>query len=81
MGSGYQVVEVDRTTVGSIMTPVVFSVTPETTARKVMQELVSLQVHRLFVIDDGGVLVGVISALDVVRAVLKESERNRNSML
>ena len=75
MGSGYQVVEVDRTTVGSIMTPVVFSLTPETTARKVMHELVSLQVHRLFVIDDGGTLVGVISALDVVRAIVRESER------
>ena len=73
LSSDFQVVEVDRTTVSSVMTPVVFSVTPESTARKVMEELVSLQVHRLFVVDKGGVLVGVISALDVVKGLLREA--------
>jgi CBS domain-containing protein len=72
LSSDFQVVEVDRTTVSSIMTPVVFSVSPESSARKVMEELVSLQVHRLFVVDHGGVLVGVISALDVVKGLLHE---------
>jgi CBS-domain-containing membrane protein len=79
MGSGYQVVEVDRATVSSIMTPVVFSVTPRCTARKVMEELVSLQVHRLFVLDESGTLVGVISALDVVRGILKEAHAHSSS--
>jgi CBS domain-containing protein len=74
LGAGYQVIDVDRTTVSAVMTPVVFSVTPESTARKVMHELVSLYVHRLFVVDKGGVLVGVISALDVVKGLLKASE-------
>lgn len=68
--SGYQVVDVDRTTVSSVMTPVVFSVTPESSARRVMSDMVSLHVHRLFVVDNSGVLVGVISALDVVKGLL-----------
>jgi len=68
--SGYSVVDVDRTTVSSVMTPIVFSITPESSARRVMQELVSLRVHRIFVIDSSNVLVGVISALDVVKALL-----------
>jgi len=72
--SSYQVVDVDRTTVSSVMTPIVFSITPDSSARRVMQELVSLRVHRLFVIDSSGVLVGVISALDVVKGLLKASE-------
>ena len=53
--------------VRDIMTPGVFSVTPDTAADKVIEEMVSLNVHRLFVIDQEGVLVGVISALDVLR--------------
>jgi CBS domain-containing protein len=73
LNRGYQVVEVDRTMVSSIMTPVVFSVTPDSSARKVMEELVSLQIHRVFVVDKGGVLVGVISALDVIKGLLKSA--------
>jgi CBS domain-containing protein len=64
--AGFQVVNVDRTRVREIMTPVVFSVTPGTLARKVVQEMLSLRVHRLFVVDHDGVLVGVISATDVL---------------
>jgi CBS-domain-containing membrane protein len=47
------------------MTPTVFSVAPETPAREVVERMWALMVHRLFVADDRGVLVGVISALDV----------------
>jgi CBS domain-containing protein len=64
---GFQVVDVDRALVSDIMTPVVFSVVPETPVRKVLQEMLSLKVHRLFVVDDDGVLVGVISATDLLR--------------
>jgi CBS domain-containing protein len=57
----------DRTLVRDIMTPVVFSVAPDASAAKVVQEMVALKVHRLFVVDNGRVLIGVISALDVLR--------------
>jgi CBS domain-containing protein len=64
---GVQVERVDPTRVRDIMTPVVFSVAPETPARTVVEEMVGLKVHRLFVVDTDGTLVGVISALDVLR--------------
>jgi CBS-domain-containing membrane protein len=66
---GFQLVNVDRTRVKDIMTPIVFSVTPETPIRKVVQEMLGLLVHRLFVVDASGVLVGVISATDILRSL------------
>jgi CBS domain-containing protein len=66
-GSGSNSIDVDTTRVGSLMTPVVFAVSPSTPARSVVQEMLSLNVHRLFVVDSEGALVGVISPLDVLR--------------
>jgi CBS-domain-containing membrane protein len=66
-GSGGPVGPGDQTRVRDIMTPAVFSVAPETPAAKVVEELLALKVHRLFVVDAAGVLVGVVSALDVLR--------------
>jgi CBS-domain-containing membrane protein len=54
------------------MTPVVFSVRPETPAAQVVEEIVAMRVHRLFVIDDTGVPVGVISAFDILRRLRPE---------
>src|ERR1019366_7519630 len=62
-----QVAEVAATRICELMTPAVFSVSPDTAAAKVIQEMLALKVHRLFVVDADGVLVGVISALDVLR--------------
>jgi CBS domain-containing protein len=64
---GFQVRSVDRTRVRDIMTPTVLCVTPETPVNQVVQQLLKLNVHRLFVVDDGGILVGVISTVDVLR--------------
>jgi CBS domain-containing protein len=64
---GFGVVEVDRTRVSAIMTPVVLSVSATTRASKVVEEMLKLKVHRLFVVDEAGVLIGVISALDILR--------------
>ncbi len=64
---GFEVEEVDGTTVEDVMTPVVFSVAPETPAESVVNQLLALKVHRLFVVDEAGVLIGVISAVDVLR--------------
>jgi len=67
MRSGFQIENVDRTSVRDIMTPVVFSVPPDAPVRRVVEEMVALKVHRLFVVGKDGVLVGVISALDVLQ--------------
>src|SRR5207248_7441300 len=58
--------------VSEIMTPVVFSVRPETPALRVIEELRAMKVHRLFVVDVSGVLVGVVSTSDVLRHLLPE---------
>jgi CBS domain-containing protein len=65
--AGFQIERVDRTMVRDVMTPVVFSVAPETPSKSVVNQMLGLNVQRLFVVDESGVLVGVISALDVLR--------------
>jgi CBS domain-containing protein len=69
---GFQVESVDRARVRDIMTPVVFSVTPEAPAAKVIEDMCGLKVHRLFVVGKDGVLLGVISALDVLKHLRPE---------
>jgi CBS domain-containing protein len=67
LAKGYQVEQIDCSRVRDLMTPAVFCVAPTDTARKAVEELLSLKVHRLFVVDDNGMLVGVISTMDVLR--------------
>jgi CBS domain-containing protein len=64
---GFQVEKPDSVQVRDIMTPVVFGVAPDTPARKVVEEMLRLKVHRLFVVGSDGVLIGVISTLDVLQ--------------
>lgn len=72
LGKGFQVEAIDRTRVRDIMTPVVFSVHPNTPSAKVIEHMVGLKVHRLFVVDEFGVLLGVISVIDVLRQLQSE---------
>jgi len=67
IGRGFQVESVDRTKVSDIMTPAVFSVSPDLPAEKVVEHLRALHVHHVFVVDEVGVLIGVISAVDVLK--------------
>jgi CBS domain-containing protein len=64
--------KVDGTPVREIMTPVVFSVAPKTPADAVVDAMLTLGVHRLFVTGGKEELVGVISALDVLRHLCRE---------
>jgi CBS domain-containing protein len=70
--TGFEVVDVDRTQVRDIMTPVVFSVAPETPAHKVIEDMLGQKVHRLFVVGGDGVLVGIISTVDVLGHLRRE---------
>src|SRR5690348_7885944 len=47
-----------------LMTPAVFAVKPQTPVASLAEQMVELNVHRLFVVDDSGALVGVVTALD-----------------
>jgi predicted transcriptional regulator len=65
--ASFQVENVDPSQVRDIMTPLVLAVLLNDSARKVIAQMVDKKVHRLFVLDGSDVLVGVISALDVLR--------------
>lgn len=56
-----------RTPAYALMTPAVFCVHPDASPQEVVETMVGLGVRRLFVVDDSGVLIGIISALDVLR--------------
>lgn len=51
------------------MTPVVLSVDLDASLADVCEKMLDRKVHRLFVIDGDGTLVGVISALDILRCL------------
>jgi predicted transcriptional regulator len=53
------------------MTPGVLSVDLNTSLTQVIEIMLAGKVHRLFVTDCDGVLVGVISALDVLRCLVR----------
>jgi CBS domain-containing protein len=58
---------IDNTVVHDIMTPAVFSVTPETPVEQVVEQMLTLNVHQLYVVDRDQFLIGVISAHDLLR--------------
>ncbi|MCE9530963.1 MAG: CBS domain-containing protein [Planctomycetes bacterium] len=58
---------VDRTKVEEIMTPGIFTVERHLPAAEVVQQMLKLNVHHLFVADSDGTLVGVISTCDILR--------------
>jgi len=64
---GFAIEVTDPTTVGDIMTPAIFTVALDTSAREVVRRMLELKVHHLFVSDGELALVGVISPLDVMR--------------
>ena len=64
---GSEAARLDPALVRDIMTPAVFSVTPETAAVKVIEEMTAMGVHQLFVMDHDGILVGLISVFDILR--------------
>ncbi len=67
LAAPYRVEPGGETSVRDVMTPAVFCVRPDTPAAKVVEKMLALNVRRLFVVDDAGVLVGVVSAFDVLR--------------
>jgi len=57
----------DEAQARDLMTPAVFSVPVDAAVGRVVGDMVSLNVHQLYVVDAANVLVGVITALDVLR--------------
>jgi len=63
----FEIERVDTTPIRDMMTPAVFCVSADTPAWGVIEQMRELNVHRLFVVDELGVLIGVITAMDIVR--------------
>ena len=59
-------------TVADLMTPAIFAVSPDAPVQRVISDMVGLHVHRLFVVDEDGILVGVISTMDVLKHLRAE---------
>jgi CBS domain-containing protein len=67
-----EIVSVSRAkpaSVADVMSPTVIKVGHRDSSLSVVAELLALKIHRLFVVDDAGTLVGVIAALDVLRCL------------
>jgi CBS-domain-containing membrane protein len=54
-------------TAESLMTPTLFAVGPDTLAAEIVQDMLRSKVHHLFVTDEGGTIMGVVSTCDVLR--------------
>lgn len=57
----------DTTPVTSVMTPAVYTIRVESPVRSVIEQLLETGVHHLFVVDPSGIVVGVISPIDILR--------------
>ncbi len=55
------------------MTPKLFSVSKETSLRKVVKEMLEKRIHRVFVTEKNAV-VGVITAFDLIKVLDKKLE-------
>jgi CBS domain-containing protein len=69
---GFEVELTDPTCVKEIMTPTVLAVPEDATVERVLTDFLAFKVHHLFVVDDAGVLVGVISTFDFLRKLAAE---------
>jgi CBS domain-containing protein len=58
--------------VADLMTPAVFAVSEDTPVHRVVSDMVGLHVHRLFVVDKDGTLVGIVTTMDVLKHLKME---------
>lgn len=59
--------DVDEARVCDLMTPAIFTVPVNASARRAIDEMVGLNVHQLYVVDATNVVVGVLTPLDILR--------------
>lgn len=59
--------------VGDLMTPTVFTVSTSTPAADVVRRMCEWKVRQLFVVDEHNALIGVVSALDIVRHLTRQT--------
>ncbi len=65
--SDLHIENVDTALVTEMMTPLVYAVKPEASLVEVVRLMLEKHIHRVFVLDATGVLIGVVSTFDVLR--------------
>jgi predicted transcriptional regulator len=60
----------ETVTVGELMTSIVFSVRPENPLRTAIWLMVYENVHRVMVTDEGEQIVGIVTPMDVLKAIV-----------
>jgi CBS domain-containing protein len=73
LGDGFHATELARATVDEIMTPVVFSLNDTSSVRQAAALMAFERVRQLAVYGASGTIVGVVSALDIMRWLAGES--------
>lgn len=61
--------------VSDVMSPVIIQVATDDSALSVIARLLALKIHRLFVADVTGTLVGVVSSFDVLRHLRRPDDK------
>jgi CBS domain-containing protein len=69
----------NETTAGDVMTTAMFHVDEDTDVREIADTMVRGRIHRLFVTDEGAV-VGIVTALDLLRVVRDGASAVQESM-
>jgi CBS domain-containing protein len=73
LGPGFHVDELSAISVGDIMSPLVFSIHVDTPVTQAAAMMAYDGVHRVPVLDDDGSVIGLLSAIDVMRWLGREA--------
>lgn len=71
-GDGFHLTATHDATVDDIMTPLVFALRHDVEIVRAAALMAGEGIHRLAILDDTGAVVGILSALDIVRWVAEE---------
>jgi len=66
---GFGVEEVDTARVEDIMTNMIFSLCPNEKLPEIIKKMLDLKVHQLYVVNQDGLLIGVLSTSDIMRVL------------
>lgn len=75
--SGFHII--DEETVERWMTPVIFSMKPDTPVIQIARRMIKYGIHHIFVRDRSGELVGIVSSFDLLRLIDRPFSRGNDN--
>lgn len=67
--NGFEIEEVDEACVEDVMTNAVFTISTDTKLPTLINQLLHLNVHQLYVVNQSGLLIGVLSTTDIIKVL------------